>query len=560
MKKVYLSVLALAFMGISKVQAQTPQMGPNLLGAKGTFSAPFVQPRQRPSSYSSNYCVVSGNNAVSPADNIGKKLDQLSSSDPGVPKSGYTYVYKKDGLVPEFTYTLIRIIGQGSLSGGMGNCIKGDWRGQDATGDNGWFMAVNGAPNNTQSPIFYRIEDIDVCPGTEYQFSAKVINLLPGDSPAAGEGSEPNISFVIKGNDGSIDTIARSGAVAYHNIPEWVTVGGAYTAGTSVTKVTLEVVNSTAVASGNDLGLDDISFNVLESSIGLSGDLNPMCVDASAVVNFTVNDVTETNSWYKWQVSTNGGTTFTDSTAPAQATFSNGSYTLTLTVANLQESMNGRIYRLVAGTSPSSFGNPNCSKYVQNFAVRVNACGPTPVDLMNFNGRYNNGQVSLDWQTAQEFNSDKFEIYRSENGQNFALVGSVKSAGYSGDVKSYSFVDGNPGSSQYVYYKLKQIDLDGKFIYTNVVKVAVGGLKASLQAYPNPFSTHFTASFSANKTADATITLRNSIGQPVMVRTLKVTKGNNTVDISNLPPLTPGVYYATIHNDDINYNIKLQKQ
>src|SRR5690606_23207788 len=155
-----------------------------------------------------------------------------------------------------------------------------------------------------------------------------------------------------------------------------------------------------------------------------------------------------------------------DSTAPAQATFSNGSYTLTLTVANLQESMNGRIYRLVAGTSAASFDNPNCSEYVQDFAVKVTACGPTPVDLMNFSGRYNNGQVSLDWQTAQEVNSDKFEIYKSNDGQSFSVIGSVKSAGYSGNVRNYSFNDATPGNSKYVYYKLKQIDLDGKFIFT----------------------------------------------------------------------------------------------
>ncbi|MCO6498530.1 MAG: T9SS type A sorting domain-containing protein, partial [Chitinophagaceae bacterium] len=259
-------------------------------------------------------------------------------------------------------------------------------------------------------------------------------------------------------------------------------------------------------------------------------------------------------------VSTDGGVTYADSTAPAQATFTGDSYTLTLTVANLQESMNGRIYRLVASTSPDAFDASNCSKYVQDFVVRVQACGPTPVNLMNFNGRYSNGRVLLDWQTAQEVNSDKFEVYRSTDAQNFELIGSVKSAGYSGSTISYSFTDNQPGSSQYVYYKLKQIDLDGKFIYTNVVKVAVGNKMASFQVYPNPFSNRFTVAFSATKTADATLILRNSIGQPVMQKTIKAVKGNNSVDITNLPNLAPGVYYATIHNDDIHYNIKLQKQ
>lgn len=550
MKKFYLSILAIALVGISKTNAQ---LGPNLLGAKGTFSAPFVTPNNGAAS-----CTNSGDHSYAPVDNIGNKLESLNSPEPGTPKSGYNYVATSGGLNPEYTYTIIKNIGDGN----GGNCIKPEWRAQDHTGNGGWFMAVNGAPSNnpSYSRIFYRMEDITVCPGTEYQFASWLINILPANHPAAQPGSEPEVSFVIKTDKGGIDTIARSGKLAYHNIPEWVEVTGNYTVPSDVTTVTLEVVNSTTVALGNDLGLDDISFRVLKSSIGLSGDLGTMCAESSAVVDFTVNDATETNSWYKWQVSVDGGVNFTDSTAPAQATFSNGSYTLTLTVTNLQESMNGRIYRLVAGTSAASFGNPNCSEYVQDFAVKVTVCGPTPVDLMNFNGRYNNGQVSLDWQTAQEVNSDKFEIYKSNDGQNFSVIGSVKSAGYSGSVKNYSFNDATPGSSKYVYYKLKQIDLDGKFIFTSVVRVATDGMKASMTAYPNPFSTHFTASFSANKTADAKMTLRNAMGQPVMVRTLKVIQGNNTIDIANLPALTSGVYYATIQNDDIHYHIKLQKQ
>jgi len=60
-------------------------------------------------------------------------------------------------------------------------------------------MAVNGAPNSTFSPIFYQIKSIPVCIDTTYEFSAWVINLLPGTSSAAVKGSEPNISFKVNG-------------------------------------------------------------------------------------------------------------------------------------------------------------------------------------------------------------------------------------------------------------------------------------------------------------------------------------------------------------------------
>lgn len=553
MKHFYLSLLATVMLGLGSTSAQ--QVGPNILGAKGTFSAPFVTPKTPPKSTSPDYCVVAGTNSYNPVGNIGNPLSSLSGAGTAQPASGYDYVYKKDGLQPEFTYTLIKNIGDAN----GGNCIKGDWRAKDHTGDGGWFMAVNGAPNNSKSPIFYQIKDISVCPGTQYEFSAWVINLLPGTSGAAIPGSEPNISFRVTPNNGTPVVIANSGPIAYQNMPAWVKVTGTYTAPANATSVTLEVINATAVALGNDLGLDDISFNVKTSSILLSGDTGPACVGSTVNVTFTVNDATHTNSWYKWQVSKNGGASYTDSTAPAQATFTGDSYSMTLTIPNVKSSQNNYKVRLVAATSPSAFADPNCSQYVQDFTLIVTACGPQPVDLTAFNGKYVNGQVLLDWQTAQEVNSDKFEVYRSNDGQNFSFAGSVKSAGYSGITQNYSFTDEHPGSSQYVYYKLKQVDLDGKFIYTNIVKVAIGA-KASLEVFPNPFTSSFTASFSANKTADATLIVRNSIGQPVMQKTIKAVKGNNSVNITNLPSLAPGVYYATIFNDDINYNFKLQKQ
>lgn len=551
MKHFYMTMLALALMGTVSAQSA----GPNLLGAKGTFSAPFVKPKTF--SWFDDKCPIQGNRSYNPTNNIGDALNTLSGAWPGQPMSGYTYVYKKGGLEKEATYTLIRNIGDAT----GGNCIKGDWRGQDHTGDGGWFMAVNGAPNNRTSPIFYSINAITVCPGTQYEFSAWVINLLPKSSSAAVPGSEPNISFVVKSTAGT-DTIATSGPIAYTNTPTWVKVSGTFTVLENVTSVDLEVVNATAVASGNDLGLDDISLNVLQSNITVTGATGPLpnalCEGASQDVKFTVNDPTQTNTWYKWQISKDGGLTFTDSTAPAQATFSGDSYDLTLNFANVSTDKNGYKYRLVVSTSEAGLSNPGCT-YVNEYTLIVAECGPTPVTLTQFKGRLQSGRVMLDWQTSQESNNDRFEIYRSNDGQNFSLIGSVKGAGNSSTLRSYNFADNQPGSSQYVYYKLRQVDYDGKSAYSEVVKVHLGST-ASLQAYPNPFTSHFTASFTASKSADATLIIRNSIGQPVMQQTIRTIRGNNTVNINNLSNLKTGIYYVTISNDDINYNIKLQKQ
>lgn len=546
MKHFYMLMLASLILGNAEINAQT---GPNLLGAKGTFSAPFVTPNTQASN-----CTGTGTKSYSPIDNIGNPLNTLTGIGTAQPASGYDYTAVSGGLQPEFTYTLIKNIGDGN----GGNCIKGDWRGKDHTGDGGWFMAVNGAPNNTKSPIFYKITSISVCPGTKYEFSAWVINMLPKSSQYAQPGSEPNISFKVTSSAGSV-VIATSGPISYTNtFNKWVKVSGTYTAPSTVSTVDLEVINATAVAWGNDLGLDDISFNVVQSNIAVSGAPNALCEGQSTDVIFTVNDATQTNTWYKWQVSRDGGAHYTDSTAPAQHTFDGNSYDLTLNFTNVSTEMNGNKYRLVVSTSPEGLENPGCT-YVNEYTLLVTQCGAMPVTITHFDGRYNNGQVVLNWQTTQEINSNRFEILKSSNGQNFTVAGTVLSAGNSSTIKNYSFTDNQPANGQYVYYRLRQVDIDGKSAMTDVIKVTVGNT-SSLRVFPNPFTSGFTASFTANKNADATLIIRNVIGQPVMQRTIKTIKGNNSVNVTNLATLSTGVYYLTIVNDDVNYNTKIQKQ
>src|SRR5450432_2234422 len=151
MKKVY--TLVLTVLSVCSFQFTNAQCngikGPNLLGAKGTFSAPFITINTHAAS-----CTSSGSNTYSPEGNIGNALTGCTTSGSALPCSDYTYTAASAGLQPEFTYTIIKNIGDAS----GGNCIKGDWRGADHTGDGGYFMAVNGAPSSAFSNIFYQIK------------------------------------------------------------------------------------------------------------------------------------------------------------------------------------------------------------------------------------------------------------------------------------------------------------------------------------------------------------------------------------------------------------------
>ena len=545
----HFNTLLLAAIGLFSFQLTSAQTGtlcdgnkgPNLLGARGTFSIPYITPNT-----SADACLQSGSNSYNPPNNVGSQLDGCSNPSGNIfPCSDYTYTAVTNGMQPEFTYSILKVMGDASGS----NCIHSPiWIAADHTGDQGYFLAVNGAPDITKTPIFYQIKSIPVCIGGTYEFSAWVINMMPpgGDMNAA-----PSISFVVNGTD----TIGTSGHIPYDR--QWHKVGGSFTATTST--VDLKVINSTFVAGGNDLGLDDISFNVCESKISVAG---PAVAAEGNTVSpiYTITDASNTNTFYQWQVSRNSGISFTNITG-GTFTYTNGTATLSYDITNVssdlsQPNANGNIYRLVVAASRVGLTNPDCH-YFNDYTLVVAEGGPLPVKLTSFDGTYADGVANLKWQTSQELNNDRFELYRSYDGSNFELAATIAGAGNSSLPKNYSYqdrinLDGN------VYYKLKQIDIDGKFSFSNIVKLSSTDNNGSFKVYPNPVTNSFNVLFSASKTGVANLLIRSTNGQTVYRQSISVIKGNNSVSINGYQ-LSSGMYYISITNDDINYNAKLQK-
>lgn len=116
------------------------------------------------------------------------------------------------------------------------------------------------------------------------------------------------------------------------------------------------------------------------------------------------------------------------------------------------------------------------------------SCGPMPVTLSNFSAIRNNNDVVLSWQTQTEINSSHFDILRSYDNSNFVVIGTVNNiSANSSTVHNYSFVDNTNASSNVTFYKLKIVDIDGRFIYSDikVVRKSNSG-KPEFVVYPNP--------------------------------------------------------------------------
>ncbi|MBK7378534.1 MAG: T9SS type A sorting domain-containing protein [Ignavibacteriales bacterium] len=171
-----------------------------------------------------------------------------------------------------------------------------------------------------------------------------------------------------------------------------------------------------------------------------------------------------------------------------------------------------------------------------------------PVELTSFLGSVKENKILLNWKTATELNNKAFEIQRSQmavvNDQTeWVGVGFVPGFGTTTEPKSYSFIDDNLFPGKY-RYRLKQIDFDGSFEYSNTIEIEVPvPIKFTLiQNYPNPFNPITKITFEIPFQTEVRITLYDITGQEIKTLTnQKYEAGFHSVVI-NADDLSSGVY------------------
>jgi len=123
---------------------------------------------------------------------------------------------------------------------------------------------------------------------------------------------------------------------------------------------------------------------------------------------------------------------------------------------------------------------------------------PLPVELSSFTAKVIGKSIRLNWQTMSEINNFGFDIERASTSppQGWEKIGFVNGNGNSNSPKDYSFIDNNPNSSGEIWYRLKQIDNDGQFEYSDEINVMFSINNFELyQNYPNPFNPSTTISY-----------------------------------------------------------------
>ncbi len=193
-------------------------------------------------------------------------------------------------------------------------------------------------------------------------------------------------------------------------------------------------------------------------------------------------------------------------------------------------------------------GNPSGTKvYLDNIYFWKGA--PLPVTLSDFTVSKRGNSSVLNWKTSSELNNKGFAVERSANGADWVQLQFVNSNGNSNTTKQYSIVDNSPlqGTN---YYRLKQIDFDGKLTYSSTVTVKFSGTGVvGFSFYPNPAKNKITVSLETIESKTASLQLINTDGKAVrnVVLNKQLSNTNVLMDVSNV---SKGVYILILRDGD----------
>jgi hypothetical protein len=178
-----------------------------------------------------------------------------------------------------------------------------------------------------------------------------------------------------------------------------------------------------------------------------------------------------------------------------------------------------------------------------------------PLTLIDFKGKKENDNVVLQWRTASENNTDRFEVERSPDAINFLRIASVAAAGNSSMIQYYQHADKQAMTGEN-YYRLKMFDKDGRFTYSSTVMIELSTKPQIVVS--NSFSNQITIRFSKPPSGIVHITLVDISGKIITSRMFK-TEQQIQLDISNMH-LAKGVYLLRIETGNEKFIRKLVKQ
>ena len=184
--------------------------------------------------------------------------------------------------------------------------------------------------------------------------------------------------------------------------------------------------------------------------------------------------------------------------------------------------------------------------------IKFPQTGTLPASLVELSGSYRNeGKVDISWITTFESNTDRFDIERSFDGRDWERAGTVKAMGYSTIRHTYSYIDmvgQNTANKKDIFYRLRQVDKDGRTAVTRILVVRVYNTRAvkTISVTPNPAKSDISVQLQLTEASMATIRIRNTSGHEVMKKVQKLASGSHNILMEGSSRLQPGMYILEV--------------
>ncbi len=212
---------------------------------------------------------------------------------------------------------------------------------------------------------------------------------------------------------------------------------------------------------------------------------------------------------------------------------------------------------MVIGGAFNQVGSNIQANYVARFTDSENSL---PVELVSFTALQAGNKVNLNWSTATEINNSGFEILRfTQNDNNgWVKIGFIEGYGTTTEVKHYTFTDDNLIAGVYSY-RLKQVDYDGTFSYSDVIEVDFTGVVgfALEQNYPNPFNPSTTIRYSLPSAGEIELSVFDVFGSEIEILVNQWQPAGSYIINFAASQLSSGIYFYSLNAGSLSQTKKL---
>ena len=285
----------------------------------------------------------------------------------------------------------------------------------------------------------------------------------------------------------------------------------------------------------------------ITGTLTLSSGSSPLiCLDRSAMtVGAVTNNITNSIGW--------GGLSAAKDTAIIN-------YSGTQNYLWIPLIDNARI-RLCRSGGSNDLCASGCANQYGSATYKSSTCtAPLPVVLSKFYAKPKNNSAEVVWVTAQEYNNDYFELQRSYDGNHWETIANIKGQGSKSSSTTYIYADTDVDMTDNVYYKLKQVDYDDNFSYSNTISLHSSHSDLNVAIYPNPIEegTKLYAKFSDIENGTAWITVFDVTGKIVTNYTIDDIYPGGIYLINDKELTLPqGSYYLQVKSMQKVYTEKL---